>query len=93
MPHVQTVLWRGFYLPGAEYCTLSRSNEALTLDGTAVLAADERPYAVTYRIRCDLAWNTRSVEVRARTGAGDEQALALEVEHHQRWRRGSEDLT
>ena len=93
MTQAQTVLWRGLYLPGAEYCTLSRGNQALNLDGTALLAVDQRPYAVTYRIRCDLAWNTRAVEVRARTGAGDAQTLALEVEKHQRWRRGPDELT
>ncbi len=92
MTHAQTVLWRGLYLPGAEYCTLSRGNQALTLDGTALLAVDQRPYAVRYRIRCDLAWNTRVVEVHARAGSGDEQTLALEVDTHQRWRRGPDEL-
>lgn len=89
----ETVLWRSLYLPGAEYCNLLLGDEEVTLEGTALLAADQRPYAVRYRIRCDLSWNTRSVEVRARTGAEDEQILALAVEHPGRWRRGRDELT
>ena len=48
-------------------------DEEVNLEETTLLAADQRPYAVRYRIRCDLSWNTRSVEVRARTGADDER--------------------
>src|ERR1700737_2653302 len=85
---LRTVLWRGLYLPGAEYCTLRHGSEGMTLEGTALLAADQRPYAVSYRIRCDRAWNTRLVEVRSRSGADDGPAVTLAVEHDQRWWRG-----
>jgi uncharacterized protein len=90
--HARTVLWRGLYLPGAEYCGLSRSGEGVLLEGTALLAVDNRPYAVTYRIGCDAGWNTRCVEVRARSGGENEQILTLAVDGQHRWWRGRDEL-
>lgn len=93
MTRIRTILWRGLYLPGAEYCRLVHDDEQISLEGTAVLAANQRPFMVRYQIRCDQAWNTRTVEVRVRTGAKDEHALALAVEHPQRWWKGPHELT
>ncbi len=93
MTRAQTVLWRGLYLPGAEYCNLVHSDQEVNLEGTALVAADQRPYAVRYRSRCDPVLNTRSVEVRSQTGGEDEQILTLAVENPPRWWSDHGELT
>ena len=39
MTRAQTVLWRGLYLPGAEYCNLVHSDQEVNLEGTALRMA------------------------------------------------------
>ena len=87
MTHVQTVLWRGLYLPGAEYCSLVRGEDEVRLEGTAVLGVDQRPYTARYRILCDLAWNTRFVEVALRADPEAERTLTIVIDKDQRWQR------
>ena len=92
MTHVRTVLWRGLYLPGAEYCSLLRGADEVLMEGTAVVGVDQRPYAVRYRISCDLAWNTRFVEVGLHAGPEAERMLTLVVDEDRRWRRDGNTL-
>jgi uncharacterized protein len=92
MTRARTVLWRGLYLPGAEYCSLVCAEDEVRLEGTAVVSADQRPYAVQYRILCDLAWNTRFVEVVLRAGPEGERTLTLKIDQDQRWQRDGDAL-
>lgn len=92
MTHVRTVLWRGLYLPGAEYCSLVHGEDGVRLEGTAVVSADQRPYVARYRILCDLAWNTRLVEVGLRADPEGERTLTIVIDKEQRWRRDGDAL-
>src|SRR5690349_14657454 len=92
MTHVHTVLWRGHYLHGAEYCSLVRGSDEMRLDGTAVLGVDQRAYTARYRIRCDLAWNTRFVEVALRADPEAERTLTIVIDKDQRWQRNGTAL-
>jgi uncharacterized protein len=87
MIHVQTVLWRGLYFPGAEYCSLVRGENEVCLEGTAVVSVDQRPYAARYRILCDLGWSTRFVEVGLRAGPEVERTLTLVIDEDHRWQK------
>ncbi len=92
MEQVQrAVLWRNVNSPGCEYCALSRAGGGWRLEGTVLLADEDRPLEVRYRVECDEGWATRTVEVDTRSG-GDRRTLRLRVDDGGRWWRDGEEL-
>ncbi len=54
------------------------------VDGTTAAVEDTQTWIVTYSIRLDAGWATRSARIIARTAAGLRETL-LEVDHTGRW--------
>jgi hypothetical protein len=89
MEHAQrTVLWRGIWIPGHEWCQLSPEGEGWRLTGTVLTAVASRPVKVHYDVRVGPDWATQEVQIACWSGA-QERTLELTVEGH-RWaaRRG-----
>jgi hypothetical protein len=92
MKNSRTVIWRNLFRPGAEYCTLSRAANGWLLHGAVIVTLEKRrPVRFEYDVRCDARWQTRSVQVRATSGAR-ERTLSLRVDAHQRWWHGNKEL-
>jgi hypothetical protein len=64
-----SILWQRLDLPGHEVAELRAHGDGWTLEGTALLAHMGRPCRLTYRIECDAAWQTRSVQLSGQLGA------------------------
>lgn len=87
----RVVLWQSFHTPGVERCRLHRLSDGWGLAGTVVLALDDAPAEVTWRVECDEGWRTRRVVVDLQAGH-ESRSLALRVGEHRRWWRGDEEL-
>jgi uncharacterized protein len=85
----RTVLWRGIWIPGTEWCQLSPEREGLRLSGTVLTAVADRPVKVRYLVLVGRGWATREVQIACWQGA-QERTLELTVDDL-RWtaRRGS----
>lgn len=80
----ESIFWRAIYWPGHEACRLYRRDAEWHLEGAAVFLYEARICNLSYLIRCDASWRTRSAVV---TGwFGDEEInLELSVDGHCRW--------
>jgi len=63
MAAIESILWRGFVLPGHEVCRLYSQNSRWHLEGTAVFSHEQRPCRLDYQVICDAAWRTLSGKV------------------------------
>ena len=63
MAAIESILWRGFVLPGHEACRLFSQNSSWHLEGTAVFSHEQRPCRLDYQVICDAAWRTLSGKV------------------------------
>jgi uncharacterized protein len=63
MRTVESILWRGLFLPGHESCALFSQENEWHLQGTAVFSHEQHPCRLSYHIVCDTAWRTRSTHV------------------------------
>ena len=63
MEMLESILWRGFALPGHESCRLFSRDSQWHLEGTAVFSHERRPCQLSYQIICDADWWTRSAQV------------------------------
>jgi len=63
MAAIESILWRGFVLPGHEACRLFSQNSRWHLEGTAVFSHEQRPCRLDYQVICDAAWRTLSANV------------------------------
>jgi hypothetical protein len=66
-----------------EHCLVSEGVSEVSLAGL-VVAAHEVAWRIDYEIRCDGAWKTRTVTMRAQAGV-DLRSLALTVDGQGRW--------
>jgi hypothetical protein len=85
----RTILWRGIWIPGHEWCQLSPAAGGWRLSGVVLTAVDARPVMVSYDVLVDEDWATRTVQIACSTGA-ERRTLELTVDGH-RWsvRRGT----
>ena len=65
---MESVLWRGFILPGHEACRLFSRNSSWNLEGTAVFSHELRPCRLDYQVICDPSWRTISAKVKGWVG-------------------------
>ncbi len=63
------ILWQALYAPGHDTCRLIRLDDGWRLCGMAVFLQDSQPCAVSYDVRCDGSWHTRSAHVAGSLGA------------------------
>jgi Putative glycolipid-binding len=54
----QSIVWRGFYLKGHEYCRVNFEGERWTLAGAAVFTHENQPSRLEYLVECDSLWRT-----------------------------------
>lgn len=74
-----------------EQCRVSELIDSFSMQGCVLSTLEGRPYRVDYLVRCDRAWNTRSVSVRTTHGLVH-QSLELERDAAGAWRRDGERL-
>ena len=60
---IESILWRGFVLPGHEACRLFSQNSLWHVEGTAVFVHEGQPVRLDYKVVCDAAWQTLSAQV------------------------------
>ena len=63
MAAIESILWRGFVLPGHEACRLVSQDSRWHLAGTAVFSHEQQPCRINYQIVCNTAWQTLSAQV------------------------------
>ena len=63
MVAIESILWRGFLLPGHEACRLFSQDSRWHLEGTAVFSHEQQPCRLDYQVICDAAWRTLSTNV------------------------------
>jgi uncharacterized protein len=69
---------------GFEVAYFRGQEDGWAVDGTTAAVEDTQTWIVTYSIRLDAAWVTRSARIMARTAAGLRETL-LEVDQTGRW--------
>ncbi len=80
----RTIFWQRLDLPGSECCTLTQDGAGWRFESTVLLAREDGPLRVHYRIACNAAWQTRAVEVACTDGV-TERAVRIAVTEEQRW--------
>jgi uncharacterized protein len=83
------LLWRRLDGSGMEYCRLSEQREGASLEGEVVIMSHGVPWRIGYEIRCDHAWRSRAVSVRADAGT-ESRRLELGADEHGRWTVGGQ---
>jgi uncharacterized protein len=87
---VESILWRGFVLPGHEACRLFSKNSLWHVEGSAVFVHEKQPVRLNYQIICDTAWQTLSAEVEGWLG---NTVIGIEIKTdptHHWWLNGIE---
>ncbi|HUR00807.1 MAG TPA: putative glycolipid-binding domain-containing protein [Gemmatimonadaceae bacterium] len=67
MPSI-AMMWQRLDAPGHEVATLRPLEGGWLLEGTVLVANEERPCRLVYVIRCDFEWRTSRVEVHGEIG-------------------------
>jgi hypothetical protein len=62
------VIWLGREWPGAEFLSIRTNDDGVNAEGTIAALIEDRPMWLTYRLRCDLVWRVRSLEIDASDG-------------------------
>lgn len=78
------VVWRQLDGRGMEHSRLTDDDGAPLIEGTAVVVEAAVPWRLTYEVRCDIAWRTRSALVSGRAGATDRR-LTIDADGQGRW--------
>jgi len=87
----KTVVWRGLFWTGIEFCVIESKAGGWLLQGTVIAMFQKKPMRVEYRILCNSNWQTRRVSVQQWLGT-HKRKLVLRVDSQQRWWRGSHQL-
>ncbi len=81
---IESILWRGFVLPGHEACRLFDQDSLWHLEGTAVFSHEQRPCQLDYQVVCDAAWRTLSARVEGWLG-NTIVNIQINTDPRQRW--------
>src|SRR6266545_1039710 len=82
--NIESILWRGFVLPGHEACQLFSRDARWHLEGTAVFSHEQQPCRLTYEVVCDPAWRTLSGKVEGWLG-NTEVGIQIKTDSAQHW--------
>ena len=63
MVGIESILWRGFFLPGHESCQVFSQDASWQIEGTAVFSHEQQPCRLSYHIVCDATWQTLSAQI------------------------------
>jgi hypothetical protein len=63
------ILWQRVDRPGHEISTLERHDDGWQLAGNVLVAQEDMPCELRYRIQCDSRWQTQSVSIRGHVGS------------------------
>ena len=81
---IESILWRGFVLPGHEACRLFAQDSRWYLDGTAVFSYNQQPCRLDYQVVSDTAWRTLSASVEGWCGDAVIR-IQIKTDPAQRW--------
>jgi len=84
MAAIESILWRGFVLPGHEACRLFSKASHWHLEGSAVFSHEQQPCRLDYQIICDAAWRTLSAKVEGWVG-NTNVAVQIRVDPSGHW--------
>jgi uncharacterized protein len=85
----EAIAWRWLDGSGLEHCRLYEAHDGPRIEGTLVVVSNTTPWRIDYDVRCDVAWRTRSVLIRAYEGI-DPRTLTLAADEGGRWTVGGE---
>ena len=89
--HSRAIMWRRVMDDlSFEEARFSRGRSGVALSGSVMIAERGAPLRVDYRIVCDEAWNTRTVEVE-QAWQGVKHILRMAHDGSGRWRRNGRD--
>jgi uncharacterized protein len=83
------ILWQRLDLPGHELASLREVKGGWCLEGTVLVAHDERPCRLTYEVRCGPEWITSRVQLRGEVGHVPVE-VDLSRSRHGVWRANGE---
>jgi uncharacterized protein len=75
--------WRDWSGNGIEHLVLRAESDRIVADGVVLAAAEERPFAATYRIECDAEWRVTATQARV---VGDDRRINMTSDGSGRWR-------
>ena len=81
---IESILWRGFVLPGHEACRLFSQDSHWYIEGTAVFVHESQPVKLSYQIICDGAWQTLSANIEGWLGNRG-VGIQIKADSAQRW--------
>jgi hypothetical protein len=81
-----TIIWHDPKQLIVEYCAITADDRGVSLAGTALQMAEQRPLKAIYAIETDPQWRTREVTVQVETLAGV-TSLRLTADGHGSWWR------
>jgi hypothetical protein len=81
---VETITWKGFFLPGYETCRLASQNSNWRLDGTAVFSFEQQPCQLAYQVICNASWHTISGKIQGWVG-NTTVNIQVKVDKKQHW--------
>lgn len=84
-------LWRRLDTVGHDACRYVRDDLGWLIEGSAVFIEDGQVATLSYRLRCDEAWNSRSATIDGWLG---DEIVALEIVHGSgnRWSVNGQDM-
>lgn len=82
------VMWAPAEGVGLEYLTLAYRSEDISAEGVVIGPADETPFRVRYKIRCDGAWKTREVILELLEEPGARLEFLADGQGHWKTRKG-----
>ena len=88
----KTVVWRGLFWKGIEFCLIQSTANGWQLEGTVIAVFHKKLMRLQYRVLCNSNWETRSVNIQQCLGRR-ERKLVLRVDSQKRWWQGSRELS
>lgn len=84
-------LWRRLDAVGHDACRYTEDDIGWLIEGCAVFTEDGQVATLSYRVRCDAAWNSRSASIDGWLG---DEVVAIEIVHSSgnRWNVNGRDM-
>ncbi len=86
----RTIFWAPWSGPGLEHLHLRATDGGYVANGVILGVADNRPFRLHYKVKCDSDWRTRKVALEAH-GLDGETVCILRSDGRGRWKADSGD--
>jgi hypothetical protein len=83
MDRIIVARWHDWSGNGVEHLVLRTESDRIVAEGVALAAAEQRPFAATYRIECDAVWRVQVTQVRL---MGVDQCIDVMSDGSGHWR-------